>query len=150
MKRPFALRMIVFYKLCLAGLLLAATVALLFVLENRQLLLKFSHNYVLAGPWTIITWLVETLLHLSPRTLEFSGAATGVYALTSLVEAMGLWFEKRWAEFLVIGLTAISIPPELLELAQGVSGLKFGVFLGNLLILVYLIYRRIPSQRATL
>jgi uncharacterized membrane protein (DUF2068 family) len=147
MKRPFALRIIVLYKLFVAGLLFAATVALFFVLENRQPLLAFSDSYVLAGPWAIIGWLIQKLLRLSPRTLEFSTVATGFYGLTSLTEATGLWFQKRWAEFLVIGLTGISIPPELFELAQGFSGLKLGVFIGNILILGYLIYRLVHSQR---
>jgi uncharacterized membrane protein (DUF2068 family) len=32
------------------------------------------------------------------------------------MEAIGLWYERFWAQWLIIGTVGISIPPELFEL----------------------------------
>ncbi|KAM3115056.1 DUF2127 domain-containing protein [Phormidesmis sp. 146-33] len=48
------------------------------------------------------------------------------------IEAVGLWFEKRWAHILVLLLVGISIPLEIYELIQGISPLKLIVFVINI------------------
>jgi hypothetical protein len=58
------------------------------------------------------------------------------------VEAVGLWFSKRWAEYLTFIATIIFIPYEVDELAKGVSALKLVTFLINLAIAVYLIWAK--------
>jgi uncharacterized membrane protein (DUF2068 family) len=84
-------------------------------------------------------------LELNPRTLEFSGIAAFIYAGVTTIEAVGLWYQKIWASWLVVGLVAISILPEILELIKGFSILKLIVFLVNLGIFAYLL-REFPKQ----
>ena len=138
-KRPLGLVAIVLYKSFVALLLMVTSIALLLTLKNYQALEVFSKNYVLKGKSIIIDWLLKKVINLNPRTLAFSGIGTGVYAIVTSIEAVGLWYEKRWAHVLVLGLVGISIPPEIYELIRGISVIKILIFLLNLAVLGYLL-----------
>ncbi|MBN3943360.1 MAG: DUF2127 domain-containing protein [Nostoc sp.] len=144
-KRPLGLVAIVLYKSFAALLLMVTSIALLLTLKNYQTLEAFSENYVLEGKSIIIDWLLKKVVNLNPRTLAFSGIGTGIYAIVTAIEAVGLWYEKRWAHVLVLGLVGISIPPEIYELIRGISPLKTLVFLLNLAVFGYL-FRNFPKH----
>jgi uncharacterized membrane protein (DUF2068 family) len=144
-KRPLGLVAIVLYKSFVALLLMVTSLTLLLALKNYHTLEIFSKNYVLEGKSIIIDWLLKEVLNLNPRTLAFSGIGTGVYAIVTSIEAVGLWYEKRWAHILVLGLVGISIPPEIYELIRGISVIKTLIFLLNLVVFGYLI-RNFPKH----
>ncbi|PHM07910.1 DUF2127 domain-containing protein [Nostoc sp. 'Peltigera malacea cyanobiont' DB3992] len=144
-KRPLGLVAIVLYKSFAALLLMVTSIALLLTLKNYQTLEAFSENYVLESKSIIIDWLLKKVVNLNPRTLAFSGIGTGIYAIVTAIEAVGLWYEKRWAHVLVLGLVGISIPPEIYELIQGISLIKIFVFLLNLAVFGYL-FRNFPKH----
>ncbi len=144
-KRPLGLVAIVLYKSFTALLLIVTSIALLLTLKNYQTLEAFSENYVLEGKSIIIDWLLKKVVNLNPRTLAFSGIGTGIYAIVTAIEAVGLWYEKRWAHVLVLGLVGISIPPEIYELIRGISLIKTLVFVLNLAVFVYL-FRNFPKH----
>ncbi|MEH2318349.1 DUF2127 domain-containing protein [Nostoc sp.] len=144
-KRPLGLVVIVLYKTFTALLLMATSIALLLTLKNYQNLEAFSDDYVLEGKSIIIDWLLNKVLNLNPRTLAFSGIAAGVYAIVTSIEAVGLWYEKRWAHVLVLGLVGISIPPEIYELIRGFSAIKILILVLNLAVFGYL-FRNFPKH----
>ncbi|MEH2181563.1 DUF2127 domain-containing protein [Nostoc sp.] len=144
-KRPLGLVAIVLYKSFAALLLMVTSIALLLTLKNYQTLEVFSENYVLEGKSIIIDWLLKKVVNLNPRTLAFSGIGTGIYAIVTAIEAVGLWYEKRWAHVLVLGLVGISIPPEIYELIRGISLIKTLVFVLNLAVFAYL-FRNFPKH----
>ncbi|MFW9257316.1 hypothetical protein A4S05_27725 [Nostoc sp. KVJ20] len=147
-KRPLGLVAIVLYKSFAALLLMITSIALLLTLKNYQTLEAFSENYVLEGKSMIIDWLLKKVINLNPRTLAFSGIGTGIYAIVTTIEAIGLWYEKRWAHVLVLGLVGISIPPEIYELIQGISPIKMFIFVLNLAVFGYL-FRNFPKNQTT-
>jgi uncharacterized membrane protein (DUF2068 family) len=55
------------------------------------------------------------------------------------VEAVGLWWQKRWAEYLTFIATAVFLPIEVYELSQTLSVLKLITFLLNLAVVIYLL-----------
>ncbi|WP_392481851.1 DUF2127 domain-containing protein [Nostoc sp. C110] len=144
-KRPLGLVAIVVYKSFAALLLMVTSIALLLTLKNYQTLEAFSENYVLEGKSIIIDWILKKVINLNPRTLAFSGIGAGVYAIVTTIEALGLWYEKRWAHVLVLGLVGISIPPEVYELIRGISLIKIFIFLLNLAVFGYLL-RNFPKH----
>lgn len=127
------------YKTFVATLLLVTAIALLLTLQNYNALADFAEDYTLAGKSAIVDWVLEKLLNVSPRTLRFSGLGALGYAMITAVEAIGLWYEKRWAHVLVLFLVGISIPPEIYELSRGISLLKAIVFVINVAVFVYLV-----------
>ncbi len=145
-KRPLGLVAIVLYKSFAALLLMVTSIALLLTLKNYQTLEGFSDDYVLESKSIIIDWVLQKVINLNPRTLAFSGIGAGIYAILTGIEAVGLWYEKRWAHILVLVLVGISIPPEIYELVRGISPIKTLVFLLNLAVFVYL-FRNFPKHK---
>ena len=85
---------------------------------------------------------LQRLFAVRTSNLYLIGTGVAAYALMEGVEAVGLWFSKRWAEYLTFIATIIFIPYELDELAKGLSALKLVTFLINLAIAVYLIWAK--------
>ncbi len=138
-KRPPGLIAIVIYKGFVALLLAVTSLVLILALKNHEALVTLSQSYVLEGKLEIIEWLLEKVINIKRSTLKFSGIVTGIYAIVTAIESVGLWYEKTWAKILVIGLVAISIPPEIFELIKGLTILKILVFITNIAVLWYLI-----------
>jgi uncharacterized membrane protein (DUF2068 family) len=72
-------------------------------------------------------------------TLVLVAGALLAYALIELVEGVGLWFAKRWAEYLTVVATAAFLPLEVYELTEKVSGLKIGTLALNVAAVVYIL-----------
>ena len=68
------------------------------------------------------------------------------YALIRLAEAYGLWFERRWAQWLGAVSGGIYVPIEIYELFHQVSTIKFIALVANLAIVVFL-GRRLAKQK---
>lgn len=86
-------------------------------------------------PSSHIPALAKMLMHdLTGSRLHFLVMLADIYALMGFVEAYGLWFEKRWAEWFALVSGGVYLPVELYELAKGFSWLKTGVLAINLVI----------------
>lgn len=85
---------------------------------------------------------INLLLSLQSTKLELLGAAVIGYALLEGVEAVGLWLQRRWAEYLTFVATVLLLPIEVYELTGTFSLLKVATFAINLAIVVYLIYAK--------
>jgi uncharacterized membrane protein (DUF2068 family) len=73
------------------------------------------------------------------------------YALMRFIEAYGLWFGRRWAEWFAALSGAIYIPFELYKVVEGVDWVGVSVLAVNVLIVGYMslvLYRSRTAQRA--
>ena len=77
--------------------------------------------------------------HYSPRHLVELGLVLLAYAALEATEMVGLWFAKRWAEYLTFVATILLVPFEVYELTNGVSAFKVITLIINLAIVVYLL-----------
>ncbi|MET9296818.1 DUF2127 domain-containing protein [Streptomyces sp. NPDC003077] len=66
-------------------------------------------------------------------------AALSAYALIEIVEGVGLWRAKRWAEYLTVVATAAFLPLEVYELTEKVSWLRIATFVLNVLAVLYIL-----------
>jgi uncharacterized membrane protein (DUF2068 family) len=85
---------------------------------------------------------LQYLFAISIRNLYLVAAAIAGYALLEGIEAVGLWFARRWAEYLTFVSTIVFIPIEIDELIKGVTALKVLAFIINVAIAVYLLYAK--------
>lgn len=83
---------------------------------------------------------LDKLFSLRSGKLREVGAALIAYGALEGVEAVGLWFMKRWAEYLTFLATTILLPLEIHELIAKASALKVIGFLINLAIVIFLLY----------
>jgi uncharacterized membrane protein (DUF2068 family) len=77
---------------------------------------------------------------VSDARLRQLGLVALAFATLYCVEGIGLWLERRWAEYLTIVATGSLIPFELYELARGISGPKMLAFTVNVAVVAYLVY----------
>ena len=85
---------------------------------------------------------LQYLFAVRIQNLYLAGTAIAAYALLEGVEAIGLWFSKRWAEYLTFVATIVFIPYEIDELVKGITALKVVALVINLAIAVYLLYAK--------
>jgi uncharacterized membrane protein (DUF2068 family) len=71
------------------------------------------------------------------RLYLFAGAAA-FYSAVRFTEMWGLWFERRWAEWVTAIGAALYIPIEVYELMISITVIKVGLLLVNVVIVVYL------------
>jgi uncharacterized membrane protein (DUF2068 family) len=82
---------------------------------------------------------IDKLFSLDSSTIRLFGVAVAVYALVEGVEAVGLWYAKRWAEYLTLIVTASLLPVEVYELIHHATPFKGVALVVNLAIVVYLL-----------
>jgi uncharacterized membrane protein (DUF2068 family) len=85
---------------------------------------------------------LDRLFTLRAGTLKEVGIALLVYAALEGVEAIGLWFARRWAEYLTFVSTVVLLPLEIYEIVNRGTPLKVIGFLINLAVVVYLLLRK--------
>jgi uncharacterized membrane protein (DUF2068 family) len=139
-QRPLGLVAIVIYKSFFAVVLFVASIAIFLALRNYEAIAQFAETYTPETQVGFVDWALDKVLHLDPRTLQFSGLATGLYGVVTAVEAIGLWQQKTWAHLMVIGLVGLGIFPEVYELAREATLLKLLVFVINAAVLGYLVF----------
>ena len=83
---------------------------------------------------------LRLLDHLNDRQVwQFAGIAF-IYASVRLIEAYGLWHDRKWAEWFAALSGAIYLPIEVYEMGVHFSMLKLLIFTLNGLIVAYLSY----------
>jgi len=80
--------------------------------------------------------------HYSPTHLVVLALIFLAYACLEAVEGVGLWRNRRWAEYLTLVATSLLIPYEIYELILRVSILKVVAFVLNVLVVAYLLYAK--------
>jgi uncharacterized membrane protein (DUF2068 family) len=62
------------------------------------------------------------------------------YSALRFIEAYGLWKQRTWAEWVALGSGTLLIPLEIRELLRGVTLLRSAFFIGNLIVIFYMLY----------
>jgi uncharacterized membrane protein (DUF2068 family) len=63
-----------------------------------------------------------------------------VYSALRFIEGYGLWHQRTWAEWVAFGSGMLLMPLEIHALVRGVTLLRLVVFLGNVAIVLYMLY----------
>jgi uncharacterized membrane protein (DUF2068 family) len=75
-------------------------------------------------------------------TLWLVGWVLAGYAVLEGVEAVGLWFAKRWAEYLTFIATTVLLIPEVYELTGRITVIKIIALIINLAVVIYLVFAK--------
>jgi uncharacterized membrane protein (DUF2068 family) len=94
------------------------------------------------GHKTGVLHTLDELFTLRSSKLRLAGGGIGAYALLEGAEAVGLWYQKRWAEYLTFIATTALIPLELYELAHSISPFKLLALIVNIAIVIYLLFAK--------
>jgi uncharacterized membrane protein (DUF2068 family) len=85
---------------------------------------------------------LQRLVDLRTGALDVLLFTSLAYAVLELIEAIGLWHERRWAEYLTVVATAGLLPFEIIELTRRVTVIRVGALVINVLIVVWLLVRK--------
>ena len=85
---------------------------------------------------------IQHIFELRSSTLYAVAAVAAAYAVLEGVEAVGLWYQKRWAEYLTFVATILFMPYEIDELSRSVSPFKVIALVINIAIAAYLLYAK--------
>ena len=85
---------------------------------------------------------IDHLFSLSSGRLHLFAAIILAYAVIEGIEAVGLWLQKRWAEYLTFLVTSSLLPLEIYELANRLSPFKVVAFVINVAVVVYLLFAK--------
>ncbi|MGA2808340.1 MAG: DUF2127 domain-containing protein [Terracidiphilus sp.] len=86
-----------------------------------------------------VNFVLEKASLLDDRLLRRIGAVVFIYAGLDLVEGIGLYLEKVWAEYLTLLITASFLPWEIFEVLRRVTPIRVGLLVVNALVLFYLL-----------
>ncbi len=75
----------------------------------------------------------------SSSHLHLVGGVLLAYGVIELIEAVGLWYQRRWAEYLTFLVTASLLPLEVYEIANRPTLFKAVALIINALVVVYLL-----------
>ncbi len=137
------LRLIAVFKLAKAALLITVAVGALKLLHKdvagavghcvEVLKLDPNNHY--------INLALMKAANINPGKIEELGLGSLIYAGLFLTEGIGLWLEKRWAEWFTVIITSSLVPIEIYEIVHHLTPVKIAVFLINIAIVGYLVYR---------
>ena len=69
------------------------------------------------------------------------------YAVLRFTEAYGLWKERTWAEWVAFVSGTLLLPLEVREILRGVTVLRCSLFVGNVAVVVYMLYVILGNRR---
>jgi uncharacterized membrane protein (DUF2068 family) len=88
----------------------------------------------------LVNFIFEKAELLNDPILRRIGFGAFCYAAVGILEAIGLYLEKAWGEFLTLVITASFLPFEIHEIMRRLTPMRVGLLVANILVLVYLIW----------
>jgi uncharacterized membrane protein (DUF2068 family) len=85
---------------------------------------------------------IDKAFSLQSSSLHLFAAVILTYAAVEGIEAVGLWLQRRWAEYLTFLVTTSLLPLEVYELAHRLSPFKVVAFVINVAVVAYLLYAK--------
>lgn len=128
----------------LKGFLLLIVAVKLLTLLNKdvdQWFADFVASHRIDPENKIVHSIIEKLAGVENKQLVMFSVGSFLYSALQLTEGIGLWLQKRWAEFLTVIATSLLIPLEIYEIYEKFTWLRILALLVNLFIVWYLATR---------
>jgi uncharacterized membrane protein (DUF2068 family) len=87
----------------------------------------------------VVYFVLDKASRIDDRLLTLIGEIGFLYAGMDLLEGIGLYLEKTWAEYLTLLITASFLPWEILEIFRRITPMRVGLLAVNALVFFYLL-----------
>lgn len=88
----------------------------------------------------IVNFIFDKAQLLNDPLLKRIGFGAFCYAGLGVLEAIGLYFEKTWGEFLTVAITGSFLPLELHEVIRRVTWMRVSLLAVNTAVVIYLLW----------
>ncbi len=85
---------------------------------------------------------IDNAFTTSSSNLDLLGAVLLVYAAIEGIEMVGLWQQRRWAEYLTFLVTTSLLPLEVYEIVEGATPFKVLALIINIAVVAYLLHAK--------
>lgn len=142
-RRDLIITLIALFKFVKAILLFAIALGAVGLLRNG---IPYASERLLsvlsAGTERRVTQAVlSRITDMTPRRVAELGLGAFLYGALFLMEGIGLWLQRHWAEYLTVVATASFIPFEAFELVRRVTATRVVALVVNIAIVLYLVVR---------
>jgi uncharacterized membrane protein (DUF2068 family) len=136
------LRIIAVFKILKATLLLVTAIGILKMMHgDAQSVIEHWIARTGLNPGNhYVDLILSKAANITPEKIKALGIGGFIYAALFYTEGIGLWLEKRWAEWFTVVITFSLVPLEVWEIVRHVSAGKIIVLAVNLAVGIYLIY----------
>ncbi|HVU17152.1 MAG TPA: DUF2127 domain-containing protein [Candidatus Didemnitutus sp.] len=90
---------------------------------------------------------VEWMSNVTDTQLWLLAGVAALYATVRFIEAYGLWFERKWAEWFAAFSGGVYIPIEVFELAKHPTWVRYSTLMLNLIVVAYMVWLLADSKR---
>jgi uncharacterized membrane protein (DUF2068 family) len=147
-KHNKGLILIAAFKLGQALLFFAMAVGLFRLLHKDigDVLERFANHMRFSPESRLVNFLLVKSSLLDERLLMRIVEVFFIYAGLDLVEGIGLYLEKTWAEYLTLAITASFLPLEVYEVHNKLTLIRVGLLVVNALVFLYL-FKLVAGRR---
>ena len=138
------------YKLLLALFFIALGVGALRLVgrDVGDILYRIASDLRFNPEGRFVNFLLDRASILDDPMLRRIGFGAFCYAAIGVAEAIGLYLEKAWGEYLTLIITASFLPLEVMEIARRQTIGRVGLLVVNMAVLIYLTKLVWERQRA--
>ena len=87
----------------------------------------------------LVNFVLDKAVLLNDPLLRRIGVVAFSYSAVSMLEGIGLYLEKIWAEYLTLAITASFLPWEIFEIVRRLTVIRVSLLGANLLVFFYLL-----------
>jgi uncharacterized membrane protein (DUF2068 family) len=142
-ERTWTIHILAIFKFFKGLLLLIVGIKLLTLLNKDvdQWFADFIARHSIDPENTIVHKIAEKLAGVENKQLIMFSVGSFSYSALQLTEGIGLWMQKRWAEFLTVIATSLLIPVEIYEIYEKFTWIRVLILIVNLFVVWYLATR---------
>ncbi len=138
------------FKLAQALLFVAVGVGALRLLHKDvgDVLEKLANHLRFNQEVGLVKFILKRAALVDDRMLRRVVEAFFIYAGLDLIEGIGLYLEKVWAEYLTLAITASFLPVEIFEVYRRITPIRVGLLVVNAMVFFYLLKLVIGARKA--
>ena len=141
--RDRVLLLIAAFKFVKALLLLAAGLGALHWLRpaTAEEARRWATALAFSSGQRVVQHAIAVVSRMSPERVRLLRVGAFAYAALFATEGVGLWLERRWAEYLTVVATGSLVPFELYKIIDRPTILRVSALVVNILVVMYLVVR---------
>ena len=141
-RAPLALRAVAAFEICKGGLVVLLGLGLLSLIHQdvQATAEKLMRTLHLDPAWQVTHMVLKRSAELTDHKLVILALYAFGYSAIRFIEGFGLWHNRSWAEWFAVLSACLFLPLEIQHLLYSFDYWGVAVFVGNLLIVGYLVH----------